>query len=95
MVAQDSQAWALPQSQSSPRGAVGGLLALAVDHRPKVRRRAQDALSNILKHPPPSPSLDHPVADMCAETALRSLETAAEEASSKKKKQTNKSIVRI
>ena len=90
LVAQDSQAWALPQSQSSPRGAVGGLLALAVDHRPKVRRRAQDALSNILKHPPPSPSLDHPVADMCAETALRSLQTAAEEASSKKKKHRSK-----
>lgn len=86
LVAQDSQAWALPQSQSSPRGAVGGLLALAQDSRPKVRKRAHDALSTVLKNPPPSPSLDHPAADMCAETALRNLQIAAEEASSKRKK---------
>ncbi|KXT01496.1 hypothetical protein AC578_4534 [Pseudocercospora eumusae] len=87
LIAQDAQAWALPQSPTSPRGAVGGLLALAVDHRPKVRKRAQDALSNVLKQPPPSPSLDHPASDMCAETALRHLQSAAEEASGKKKKQ--------
>ncbi|KAK3697309.1 pre-rRNA processing protein [Vermiconidia calcicola] len=86
LVAQDSQAWTLPQSQSSPRGAVGGLLALAMDQRPKVRKRAQDALTNVLKHPPPSPSLDHPAADMCAESVLRSLQTEAEQASSKRKK---------
>ncbi|EME89168.1 uncharacterized protein MYCFIDRAFT_185566 [Pseudocercospora fijiensis CIRAD86] len=87
LIAQDTQAWALPQSPTSPRGAVGGLLALTVDHRPKVRKRAQDALSNVLKQPPPSPSLDHPAADMCAETALRHLQNAAEQASGKKKKQ--------
>lgn len=86
LVAQDAQSWALPQSQSSPRGAVGGLLALAMDHRPKVRKRAQDALDNVLRHPPPSPSIDHPAADMCAETAVRSLQAAAEEAGSKKRK---------
>ena len=87
LVAQDSQAWALPQSQTSPRGAIGGLLALAVDHRPKVRKRAQDALSNVLQHPPPSPSLDHPAADMCAEAALRSLQASVDAATSKKRKQ--------
>lgn len=87
LIAQDSQAWALPQSQTSPRGAVSGLLALAMDHRPKVRKRAQDALANMLKHPPPSPSLDHPAADICAETALQRIQAAAEEASSKKRKQ--------
>ena len=85
--AQDSQAWALPQSQSSPRGAVGGLMVLAMDQRPKVRKRAQDAISSVLKHPPPSPSLDHPAAEMCAEISLRSLQNAVEEASSKRKKQ--------
>lgn len=87
LIAQDSQAWSLPQSPTSPRGAVGGLLALAMDHRPKVRKRAQDALSNVLKHPPPSPSLDHPASEMSAETALRHLQSAAEEAGSKKKRQ--------
>lgn len=90
LLAQDSQSWNLPQSQSSPRGAVGGLLVLAMDHRPKVRKRAQDAINKILKHPPPSPSLDHPAAEMCAETALRGLQNAAEEASSKKRKHKHK-----
>ena len=73
LVVQDSTAWALAQAQIGPRRAVAGLLVLAVDHRPKVRKRAQDAVTRVLKNPPPSPSLDHPAADMCAETALRSL----------------------
>ncbi|SMY19769.1 unnamed protein product [Zymoseptoria tritici ST99CH_1A5] len=90
LIAQDMQSWALPQSSTSPRGAIGGLLALSMDHRPKVRKRAQDALSNVLKHPPPSPSLDHPASEMCAETAVRHLQAAAEEATSKKRKQKHK-----
>lgn len=73
LVAQDNASWALPQNQVSPRRAVAGLLVLALDHRPKVRKRAQEAVTHVLKHPPPSPSLDHPAADMCAETALRSV----------------------
>lgn len=90
LIAQDGQGWGLPQSPTSPRGAIGGLLALATDPRPKVRKRAQDALSHILRTPPPSPSLDHPAADMCAETALRQLQSAAEEANSKKRKHRNR-----
>ncbi|KAF2839689.1 NUC173-domain-containing protein [Patellaria atrata CBS 101060] len=82
---QDAQSWTLPQTQISPRRAVAGLLAIAVDHRPKVRKRAQEALTKILKTPPPSPSLDHPAADMCAESALRSLSDIAEVASKSRK----------
>ena len=85
VVAQDSAAWALPQTEIGPRRAVGGLLTIATDHRPKVRKAAQDALTKILKNPPPSPSLDHPVADMCAETALRSLSDIAQSTSKKSK----------
>lgn len=73
LVAQDNAAWALPQTQVSPGRAIAGLLVLASDHRPKVRKRAQDAVTHVLKNPPPSPLLDHPAADMCAETALRSV----------------------
>ena len=73
LVAQDAAAWALPATQIGPRRAIAGLLTLTIDYRPKVRRRAQEALDKILKTPPPSPSLDHPAADMCAETALRTL----------------------
>jgi ribosomal RNA-processing protein 12 len=73
LIAQDANSWALPHTQIGPRRATAGLLSLAVDHRPKVRKRAQDALVKVLKNPPPSPSLDHPAADMCAETAMQTL----------------------
>lgn len=85
LVAQDAQAWALPASQLSPRRAVAGLLGLASDPRPKVRKRAQDALTTVLKSPPPSPSLDHPAADMCAETSMRTLQDIAEKSGKTKK----------
>ncbi|KAI9892761.1 MAG: hypothetical protein M1814_001181 [Vezdaea aestivalis] len=78
LVAQDSAAWALTGAQISPRTAVVALLHLAVDARPKVRKRATDALKNVLQHPPPSPSVDHPAAALCAETALKSLAQLAE-----------------
>lgn len=86
LVAQDSAAWALSQAQVSPRRALAGLLALASDHRPKVRKRAQDAITHILKSPPPSPSLDHPAADMCAETAMHNLNDVMTANGKKKKK---------
>lgn len=85
LVAQDSSAWELSPTQIGPRRAIAGLLNLAVDHRPKVRKRAQDALTKILKNPPPSPSLDHPAADMCAETALKSLSDLATKAGQTRK----------
>ncbi|KAI4275479.1 MAG: hypothetical protein LQ337_003192 [Flavoplaca oasis] len=86
LVAQDGAAWTLSQAQISPRRAMAGLLSLASDQRPKVRKRAQDAITQILKHPPPTPSLDHPVADMCAETAMRTLTDALAGASVSKRK---------
>ncbi|KAJ6125690.1 hypothetical protein N7523_003310 [Penicillium sp. IBT 18751x] len=73
LIAQDAAAWNLPHTQIGPRRATAGLLSLSVDHRPKVRKRAQDALVKVLKTPPPSPSLDHPAADMCAESAMKTL----------------------
>lgn len=86
LIAQDSAAWALPQSQISPRRAVAGLLVLASDHRPKVRKRAQEAITHVLQNPPPSPSLDHPAIDMCAETAIRSVSDMAAVNGKNKKK---------
>lgn len=77
LLAQDMPSWELSVSQIGPRRAVAGLLNLALDQRPKVRRRAQDAIKKVLKNPPPSPSLDHPAADMCAQTALKNLEDLA------------------
>jgi len=77
LVVQDSQAWALPQSQAGPRRATAGLLQMAGDPRPKVRKRAAEALVKVLQNGPPGPSIDHPAADMCAETALRSFQQLA------------------
>ncbi|EEH42364.2 uncharacterized protein PADG_07184 [Paracoccidioides brasiliensis Pb18] len=85
LVAQDAAAWALPQSQIGPRRAMAGLMALAVDHRPKVRKRVHDSLMHVLKNPPPSPALDHPAADMCAETALQTLSESIAAAAKAKK----------
>jgi ribosomal RNA-processing protein 12 len=91
LVVQDARAWDLPQTQISPRRAVAGLLQIAVDQRPKVRKRAQDALAKVLANPPPSPSLDHPAADMCAETALKMLKDLAEVSQRTKKHKGSKS----
>lgn len=85
LLAQDSTAWKLPTSEISPRRAVAGLLHLSLDPRPKVRKRAQDALRKVLKNPPPSPSLDHPASDLCAETAMASLSDLATKAAISRK----------
>ncbi|KAF4123760.1 ribosomal RNA-processing protein 12 [Geosmithia morbida] len=77
LVAQDAASWELGVAQISPRRAVAGLLNLSLDGRPKVRRRAQDAVKKVLRNPPPSPSLDHPAADMSAQTAAKNLEDLA------------------
>ncbi|KAK3315254.1 NUC173 domain-containing protein [Apodospora peruviana] len=85
LLAQDATAWEMSTAQVGPRRAVGGLLNLSLDHRPKVRKRALEALRTILKSPPPSPSLDHPAAAMCAETAMQSLRIIAEKTAQEKK----------
>ncbi|KAF9771933.1 hypothetical protein IL306_010402 [Fusarium sp. DS 682] len=77
LLAQDAASWELSVSQIGPRRAVAGLLNMSVDPRPKVRKRSQDALKKVLRNPPPSPSLDHPAADMCAQTATKNLEDLA------------------
>ena len=90
LLAQDSSAWALPPTQMSPRKAMAGLLVLASDHRPKVRKRAQDAIAHVLQNPPPNPSLDHPVADLCAETAMHGLSEAIVSSSRRKGRERGK-----
>ncbi|KAI6249720.1 Ribosomal RNA-processing protein [Erysiphe necator] len=85
LVAQDSASWNLGQAQIGPRRALAGLLVLAVDHRPKVRKRALDAINRVLINPPVSVAVDHPAADMCAETALKKLEDLATKSSVRKR----------
>lgn len=88
LIAQDGSSWAIPQRDIGPRRAVAGLLNLGLDDRPKVRKRAQEALTKVLKNAPPSPSLEHPASDMCAATTLSSVQELVKlsEAQKKKKK---------
>ena len=73
LLAQDATAWSLSPTQIGPRRGLAAILNVAVDHRPKVRKRALDALMKVLTNPPPTPSLHHPAADLCADTALARL----------------------
>lgn len=73
LTAQDTASWQAPTTQMSPKRAMMGLLALGMDPRPKVRKRAQEAVFKVLKNPPPSPKVEHPAADLCAEIALQSV----------------------
>lgn len=90
---QDNAAWQEPSTQLTPRRAVLGLLSLGLDARPKVRRRAQEAIYKILSNPPPSPKLDHPASPLCADIALKSVKEAM--ASAKKKKENEKDATAI
>ena len=92
LIAQDSAAWELSLTQIGPRRAMAGLLNLAVDHRPKIRKRAQEAITKVLKNPPPSPAVDHPAADMCAETALKSLSDLAARSTQAKKQRKSETV---
>ncbi|KAI9209400.1 armadillo-type protein [Polychytrium aggregatum] len=65
LVAQESSTW----SSAEAKGLLKSLLFLCLDSRPKVRRRANDALRRVLSRPPP-PALHHPgtipTIDFCA-----------------------------
>ncbi|KAF3933380.1 hypothetical protein ABW19_dt0205693 [Dactylella cylindrospora] len=80
LIAQDAQGWSIPQIQIGPKRAISGLLNLGLDPRPKVRKRALDAIKKILDNPPPTPSLDHPATELCAEKSLTTLVEFAKQA---------------
>lgn len=91
LLAQDHKQWS-SSGNISPRRAFLGLLELSFDPRPKVRRRAQEAVSNILSHPPASPSPVHAASGLAAEVSLNKLTSLLQEAGSQKKKNTNKEL---
>lgn len=70
LIVQDTNAWNTSVLEASPKSAIKGLLAFALDPRPKVRKRAQESITNILSHLPAGPSLEHPAGALCAEYAL-------------------------
>ncbi|KAF3915003.1 hypothetical protein AA313_de0205727 [Arthrobotrys entomopaga] len=80
LIAQDAQGWSIPQIQVGPKRAISGLLNLGLDPRPKVRKRALESIKNILQNSPPTPSLDHPATELCAEKSLTTLVEFAKQA---------------
>ncbi|KAK9366505.1 NUC173 domain-containing protein [Lipomyces kononenkoae] len=69
LIAQASSAWLGSVLENGPRKMLNSLLELGLDERPKVRKRAQDAVTTVLSHPPPPATL-HPALNMCADLAL-------------------------
>ena len=91
LLAQDTTGWSQLYIQDSPRQTVQLILEFTLDERPKVRRRAQEALTNILNHPPPAPVLDHPVAGQCGAWALQHLRNTIEGMDQTRKQQKRES----
>lgn len=91
LLAQDHQQWSSTGSVS-PKRALVGLLELSFDPRPKVRRRAQEAVNKVLSNPPTSPSPVHIASAMAAEVSLEKLATLIIAAKANTKKNTNKDL---
>ncbi|SGZ57106.1 CIC11C00000001686 [Sungouiella intermedia] len=92
LLAQDNQQWS-STGNVSPRRALVGMLELSFDPRPKVRKRAQEAVHKILANPPPSPSPVHIAAVLCGELSLKRLVMLIENAPKSKKHSNNKESV--
>ena len=74
LLAQDSQAWNNTNNLSvTPKRGLQGLLELSLDPRPKIRKRAQDAVSQILLNPPVAPTAEHVAAPFIADFILKQL----------------------
>lgn len=89
LLAQDHQQWSYSGNISPKRGFLG-MLELALDPRPKVRKRAQEAIHNILVNPPASPSPIHVASPLAAELSLSRLVTLVESSRKNNKKGSNK-----
>ncbi|EMG47366.1 RRP12 Ribosomal RNA-processing protein 12 [Candida maltosa Xu316] len=93
LLAQDSSSWN-SKGQVSPKRAFLALLETSFDARPKVRRRAQEAVAKILSNPPPSPNPGHVAAPLAADASLTQLSNLLKQYKSQKKsKEINSQII--
>ncbi|EDO17502.1 hypothetical protein Kpol_1058p39 [Vanderwaltozyma polyspora DSM 70294] len=82
LVAQDAQAWNNTHNLNvTPRRGLQGLLELSIDPRPKVRKRAVDAIVKILLNPPAAPSAEHLGSALIAAFCLKELTSILNEIS--------------
>lgn len=89
LLAQDHLQWTA-KGNVSPQRALVGMLELSFDPRPKVRKRAQEAVRTVLLHVPASPSPMHPAAGLSAELSLKRLVELIQTAQKQAKKAQNK-----
>lgn len=87
LIAQDLNSWNNTSLNINPRRGFGGLLEYSLDPRPKVRKRAQEAIHKILANSPPGPALEHVASGMAADFAIKSIVTLL---STKPNQKTNK-----
>lgn len=87
LLAQDHASWTNRSMSITPNRGLIGLLEFSVDPRPKVRKRAHEAIHSILSHPPASPSLEHVASKMCSEYALKAILVLLDEKLNNKKNQ--------
>ncbi|PRT52437.1 Ribosomal RNA-processing protein 12 [Wickerhamiella sorbophila] len=92
LIAQDLGSWHASASEIGPMRVMTGILALAQDSRPKIRKRAVEAVCNILKNPPAGKS-EHPATLLAAATAMKAVQDAEETAETVHCLQLIKSIV--
>lgn len=72
LLAQDHALWTA-LGTVSPKRAIVGLLELSFDPRPKVRKKAQGAVHEILRNPPALPQPTHAAGALCGDLALNRL----------------------
>lgn len=92
LLVQDYQRWT-SNDNVSPQRAVVGLLELAMDPRPKVRKKAQEAINQILMNPPTSPSPIHPASGICGTLTLERLVSILENNKLKNNKEINAQVI--
>ena len=74
LVAQDTQAWNNTHNLTiTPMRGLQGLLELSLDPRPKIRKRALEAIHKILENPPVAPTAEHVAAGTIAIFAINQL----------------------
>lgn len=84
VLAQDFSSWKSNNERSVQAVFTTYLLGSGMDHRPKVRKRALEAIEKILTNPPAHPSATHPAGDDAAAICFHTVQ--AQFSQSKKNK---------
>ncbi|OUM63363.1 hypothetical protein PIROE2DRAFT_61341 [Piromyces sp. E2] len=82
LIAQDSVIW----NSDTAKRIFQVIIILAIDDRPKVRKRAQDAIRKILYNPPP-PSVQHPATGTVTDFCIKILKDTVNAPAKRKEKE--------